>query len=418
MTRRCLPRFVRTLQVIPSDIPSSLPYAPVVLALCVALGVRPLGAQWRADAELGGAHVSQAEFPSRLAATASAMGRFDTPRWVVQGSTALTMPPAGEPRLHGLFMAGVQTSLDRRLGAEVAGVASVYDEGVFPRVVSGFGGARLRVRAGRYTLWGGAGAGALDDGAYAYPLVMLEAGAATMWRGARLTASAVRHGTLGEPRTEFVEDPPALVVVRDPVAYTDASLGVHSARARSELSLRAGTRVVHRTIANEARPRPRFIGSIDAAWWMTPRAAVVATAGRELADLTRGLPDSRYVTLGLRVRRYHPPARPSSSRTITGAPVAGSAPDVLVERGTSAGPLLRVLTSAGAQRVEVAGTFTGWQPVLLASDGNGAWVLPLAMAPGPHRLVVRVDGGEWQAPANLPSIDDELGARVGMVTVP
>ncbi|HEY0994671.1 MAG TPA: glycogen-binding domain-containing protein, partial [Gemmatimonadaceae bacterium] len=71
----------------------------------------------------------------------------------------------------------------------------------------------------------------------------------------------------------------------------------------------------------------------------------------------------------------------------------------------------------GATRVEVMGSFTGWEPASLARRGDG-WELALAAAPGAHRVVVRVDGGTWRAPLNLPAAGDDFGGTVGLLTVP
>jgi hypothetical protein len=48
----------------------------------------------------------------------------------------------------------------------------------------------------------------------------------------------------------------------------------------------------------------------------------------------------------------------------------------------------------------------------LARVGD-AWELPLAAEPGTLRLALRVDGGAWAAPANLPAVADDFGERSG-----
>jgi hypothetical protein len=32
--------------------------------------------------------------------------------------------------------------------------------------------------------------------------------------------------------------------------------------------------------------------------------------------------------------------------------------------------------------------------------------------------MLRIDGGAWSVPANLPRIDDELGGTVGLIVIP
>jgi hypothetical protein len=40
------------------------------------------------------------------------------------------------------------------------------------------------------------------------------------------------------------------------------------------------------------------------------------------------------------------------------------------------------------------------------------------MPSGTHRVLVRIDGGEWRPAANTPAVDDDLGGRVGLLVVP
>ncbi len=41
----------------------------------------------------------------------------------------------------------------------------------------------------------------------------------------------------------------------------------------------------------------------------------------------------------------------------------------------------------------------------------------LPLRAGSHRLLVRVDGGEWMPPPGLPAAPDEFGGRVGVLLV-
>jgi 1,4-alpha-glucan branching enzyme len=70
-----------------------------------------------------------------------------------------------------------------------------------------------------------------------------------------------------------------------------------------------------------------------------------------------------------------------------------------------------------AHRVELMGDFTGWDPIDLALDENGAWAASLRIPPGVHRVNVRVDGGPWIAPPGLATITDDFGGRVGVFVV-
>jgi hypothetical protein len=70
-----------------------------------------------------------------------------------------------------------------------------------------------------------------------------------------------------------------------------------------------------------------------------------------------------------------------------------------------------------AARLEVMGDFTDWKPVEMERDGS-VWRVEHVMSSGLHRIAIRIDGGEWSAPSNLPRANDELGGAVGLITVP
>lgn len=387
--------------------------AAVCIASLVSAGAAE--AQFRAEAEIGGARVSQAPLGAVTAATVQGTAAFTHPWITVHGSSAVTMPASEDVRVHGMFAAAAQTSSARRVTGDVTAIGSVYNDGVFPATYASQLRAGVRARSRLGAAWVGAGFGALDDGVHEYPLTQLDLGVVSAWRRLELTATGTHHVTLGEPRLAFPERDTIAVAVRDRIAYTDAVLAPRVEWRSLELEARGGVRFVHRTIAFEER-RHRAFGGIGAAWWVTPDVAVVGALRRDLADLTQGLPDSRYFTLAVRARLR------GAARTPAPVPprrlVQGAAPDVLLERIPAGGARLRVLTAADARQVEVAATFTEWAVVPLEPDG-GAWTLDTPVPSGPHRLIVRVDGGAWMPPANLPSlVDEELRVTAGIVTIP
>jgi 1,4-alpha-glucan branching enzyme len=71
----------------------------------------------------------------------------------------------------------------------------------------------------------------------------------------------------------------------------------------------------------------------------------------------------------------------------------------------------------GARRVEVMGDFTDWEAVELSPAGE-LFERAIPITSGTHRLLLRIDGGEWIPAANTPGVDDDLGGRVGLLVVP
>jgi hypothetical protein len=77
---------------------------------------------------------------------------------------------------------------------------------------------------------------------------------------------------------------------------------------------------------------------------------------------------------------------------------------------------LRVRSAAG-RSVEVMGDFTDWQPVALHQTGRDRWEVALPIAPGVHRLNIRVDGGRWGVPPAVAVVADEFNGSVGIVVI-
>jgi hypothetical protein len=149
--------------------------------------------------------------------------------------------------------------------------------------------------------------------------------------------------------------------------------------------------------------------SVDAEVWIAPRAAIVASAGRTLADVVRGVPSARYLTLAMRISN-----RPHVTVASHVHEVAG--PRLTIASAGASTPSIEIRV-ATAQRVELMADFTDWSPVELQHEGD-VWRIERAIPSGLHRVAIRIDGGEWTAPVNLPRMSDDLGGVVGLVSVP
>ena len=188
-----------------------------------------------------------------------------------------------------------------------------------------------------------------------------------------------------------------------PVRYADAVVRAHLERPRFELELTGAAR---RGILN-AEPAS-FAAHGAATWHLSQLLALTVAAGEHLRDPARGVPATRFATVALRVT----PLGGRGSRL-----AAGGDGGTAVAIAADVGGTLRVHVYGPAEVVEVMGEFSGWQPLRLERQG-GAWILPQRLQSGLYRILVRVDGGEWRTPDNLPRTEDEFGTVVGLVVVP
>jgi hypothetical protein len=157
---------------------------------------------------------------------------------------------------------------------------------------------------------------------------------------------------------------------------------------------------------DDGRTEHAALGSVTYA--IDRRMAIVAGGGRQQSDQVLGIPAGTFATLAVRLT-----ASDGELRRAAGGDRGGLV--VLPRRGGSR-HVLRVEVQ-GAQRVEIAGDFTGWEPVAMTRRADG-WEAALRLHPGSYRIAIRVDGGEWLPPPGLPHVGDELGGVVGMLIVP
>ncbi len=164
--------------------------------------------------------------------------------------------------------------------------------------------------------------------------------------------------------------------------------------------------------------------TVGAAWHITSRWSITAAAGRQLADLTRGLPEARVAALALRHRfaggGTADGVLPVRDRVRDPSAVRGGGEVLEAElvRGAAGAVELVITVRAPEQaRVEVAGTFNEWTPVMVPRSGD-RFVLRVPLGSGTHRVALRVDGGGWRAPAGLVRVGDGMGGESGLVVVP
>lgn len=142
---------------------------------------------------------------------------------------------------------------------------------------------------------------------------------------------------------------------------------------------------------------------------LTERVAFTASAGRQLSDPLRGLPQAELLTASVRVSFGAQPL-PVMQRSAIARAVVNPAP-------LGGGELVVTVFASDTMIVDVAGDFSDWQPVPLVRE-DGLLVARVRLQPGKYRLAVRVNLGEWRAPRNLARVKDDFGGEAGLVIVP
>jgi hypothetical protein len=98
-------------------------------------------------------------------------------------------------------------------------------------------------------------------------------------------------------------------------------------------------------------------------------------------------------------------------------------PDVAPTAGMQPGaPRLYVqfrLETAGASRVELAGSFTDWEPGhSLHESTPGVWTVLVPLEPGVHDYTFVVDGDEWVVDPYAPKVPDSFGGSNSRLFLP
>ncbi|MCK4413771.1 MAG: glycogen-binding domain-containing protein [Candidatus Eisenbacteria sp.] len=186
-------------------------------------------------------------------------------------------------------------------------------------------------------------------------------------------------------------------------SYTNLQLGLAFPWGRMEIDLLGGLRL-------EPASSPGSWAQAQGLFWLTPRLALTAAAGRVPAAPEEGRPSRNLASVALRLfLNGRPATTPSLDRT-TPSPLlpAFSAQPV-------SGDLYRIrMRAPGAERVAVSGTFTDWEPVPMVGMSAGIWEVILPLAAGPHSVSVRIDQGLWEAPPGLTARQDEFGRSFGI----
>lgn len=370
----------------------------ILCGLTAALSaVRPLGAQRGPTLDVG---LSAVEFPVDSAREFGPFASWsllkDVPRYFLSGSAGGVFASTGASG-SAQVGAGRRTSLPGGLAGELsAELGAVSGPGSRP-ATSGVAAVRLWRAVGNAGGWlrlsgdlatreaGWLGGEGVDAGAWwRWPRIQLTTSLGQQWNMAQLFVGPTRRDVIGSV----------------PVTYTEAALGVRVQGDEASLDVTAAVR------RDRDAPRLREPAlNATAAIWQSPTRALLIRVARELPDFIHGADAMDYISVGLRFNEPTPRAeRAERARPVVRVSGSDSLREITVRAPT-------------ARRVDILGDFTDWEPLSL-TPRNGVFSASVALSSGSHRMLVRLDGDEWQTAANTPAVDDDLGGRVGLLLVP
>jgi hypothetical protein len=361
-----------------------------LIPLLLMLMTRPLAAQWRGNVDLGVSRLEQTGIPESNAQTIGVNADGFFPRGRLTGNWLAAIASDARVTSQALGAGSLFGYLGSRVQWELGGIASIFAETKAQTASSAEVIARGYYGTARFGSSLALGGGTRRADAGRQPLGRAIANVWTNTLGGRIGAEVSHVHTTTTP---FAAQN------RITLTYTDASASWRGDFGR----VAAGTVFGVRTSNNAIVPDGGW-GSADVTAWATSRIALVVSGGQSPQDVVRGVPRIRYVSGAVRFA-----LQPRVWRVAS--PVRKTGPNL---QATRDGIEIRVV---GATRVEVMADFTDWSPIALTKAGD-TWRLEREIAPGLHRLVIRVDGGEWVSPANLPTATDDLGGVVALVAVP
>jgi len=372
------------------------PAAAVALALLAGAVTRGL-AQSTATVDAGGTRVDYegdtdvsafsitpglaVDGASTSLAGSGTFSRYDTGDWSIEGGVSGTVFTPSLLNFQGEIGAAAQGSAQ----------PGTVGTGEFS------GEARLHWLAGDGGVWVGGDLGRATDG--------------EAWR----TVRGAELGSWGRFNAITLIGRVTPTWIGDSIRYTDAQAIARLEQGRLEVDAYVGLRDWSRPDATSASGW----GGVSAALWLSEHLAVLGGGGKYPADFAQGFPGGSYATLGFRLATRRPGTRQALARTAPEAlpPIAQPVTGGFRVRPAGAGHWQIQVHAPQARLVEVMGDFTDWRAVPLQPAGNQNWTLTLPIVTGTHRMNLRVDGGGWGVPRDLPVLTDEFSGVVALLTI-
>ncbi len=133
--------------------------------------------------------------------------------------------------------------------------------------------------------------------------------------------------------------------------------------------------------------------------------ALQVAGGSYPSNRLSGTAGGSFLSLGVVLRTARRDEEAPAARPIRGAPAV------------SQGMTRLSLHAPTARRVELAGDWNDWAPAPATRGGDGTWYADVRLERGEHRYAFKVDGGRWEVPERVATVDDGFGGRSAMVSV-
>jgi len=186
--------------------------------------------------------------------------------------------------------------------------------------------------------------------------------------------------------------------------YGDGLLGLSYAHGPAQLNASIGSRL------GNSLDQGGVWGRVSGTVRVHPLLALVASAARLPDEPGLGLPARQYLFAGVRLGVS--PFRDESPAVVQ--PGAST----FIVRNLSPNNYVLLVRAVDASAVELQGDFTDWESVRLTRNEADLWEAPFQLESGPHRVVIRVDGGSWSPPPGLRTVPDDFYGHVGLIVVP
>lgn len=352
--------------------------------------------------DAGVAQVSQLGRDARAAGTLGATYRTLGPQLATLTSASLTF--AGDSATAAQLIGALawRPRVASRWSTEVGVAAAAFGVYELGRGAGGHAYLRERLSMDHFALWAGGAAGrTYRDGQTSHATVADIGGSARVDDfQASLTFSRTRSSDWA------LLEASQIFLTSDAPSYDLSDMTVSFRYAPGPVTIELAQNWRSGEFATAAS-QSALIGSAEV--MISPRFALQFASGRRLADPLRGTPDATVLSLALRILAF--PWRRFDAPDVSSRAFASIA-------NMTDGVLLTVhVVAPDSQRVEVAGSFSGWEPVPLRRTADG-WEARVMLRSGRHRVAVRIDAGAWKAPANLGAVRDEFGGSSGLVIVP